>query len=38
MSARQYVDRAKSCLIGFNESTAKQALCIAANYMTTRDC
>ena len=38
MTARQYVDRAKSSLIGFNESTAKQALCIAANYMTTRDC
>lgn len=35
--AREYVDKAKSALVGFGESTAKQALYIAANYMTTRD-
>ncbi len=35
--AREYVDKAKSTLIGFGESTAKQALCIAADYMTARD-
>ena len=35
--ARTYVDKAKSMLIGFGESTAKQALCIAADYMVTRD-
>ena len=35
--AREYVDKAKSTLVGFGESTAKQALCIAADYMTARD-
>ncbi len=35
--AREYVDKAKSTLVGFGESTAKQALCIAADYMTDRD-
>lgn len=35
--AREYVDKAKSTLVGFGESNAKQALCIAADYMTARD-
>lgn len=35
--ACEYVDKAKSALGGFGESTAKQALCIAADYMTARD-
>ena len=35
--AREYVEKAKGALVGFGESTAKQALCIAADYMTTRD-
>lgn len=35
--AREYVEKAKSTLVGFGESNAKQALCIAADYMTARD-
>lgn len=35
--AREYVEKAKSTLVGFAESNAKQALCIAADYMTARE-